>query len=110
MDETFGQRIHRLRVARGLRVPDLAHASGLTECAVRHLESGQTNGASLIVGLHMSRYLNVSPDYLATGIDVNAEASTEMTAVLSRLDDYGRRIAALERRGAGGCSTDGEHG
>ena len=40
--ETFGERLRRLRTARGLRVLDVAYAAGITEGAIRQLETGQT--------------------------------------------------------------------
>jgi transcriptional regulator with XRE-family HTH domain len=108
MDETFGQRVHRLRVARGVRVPDLACGAGITGGVIRQLESGQTNEVTLIAGLRIARYLEVSPGYLATGIDAEMEASSEIAAVRSRLRAYGRRIAALEGGGTGRCPLGDE--
>ena len=54
-DETFGQRLRRLRTARGLRVLEVAYAAGITEGAIRQMGSGSTKGASLVVGLLLCR-------------------------------------------------------
>lgn len=83
-DETFGDRLKRLRKARGLRVMDVAYAAGLTEGAIRQMEGGQTKG--------------VTPDYLATGTEGGADDAGLTCVVLARLDDHERRIAALDRR------------
>ena len=65
--ETFGQRLKRLREARGLRKTVLARRVGLTEAAIRQLESGRTSEARLTAGLRIAEVLGVDPDYLAFG-------------------------------------------
>jgi hypothetical protein len=45
----------------------LAHAVGVTEGAIRQMESGQTKAASFVFGLRLARVLDVTPWYLATG-------------------------------------------
>lgn len=94
-DETFGKRLQRLRTARRLRVMDVAYAAGLTEGAIRQLESGQTKGATLVAGLRIAKLLGVTPDYLATG----AEGSDDTgLSLIGRLNDHERRLSELERR------------
>ncbi len=69
MTETFGQRLRRLREARGLRKTVLARQVGLTEAAIRQLESGRTSDARLADGVRIAAVLGVEPGYLAFGDD-----------------------------------------
>ena len=94
--ETFSERLRRLRLARGLRVLDVAYAAGITEGAIRQMESGQTKGASLIVGLRLAKMLGVSPEYLAFGTEGSADDQGLIRVILGRLDDHERRLGALE--------------
>jgi transcriptional regulator with XRE-family HTH domain len=96
--ESFGDRLRRLRVARGFRVTDVAYAAGLTEGSIRQLESGQTKSVSLPVGLRIAKSLGVSPEYLATGTGPSDGDDIPTAPILSRLDDHERRIAVLEAR------------
>ncbi len=65
--ETFGERLRRLREARGLRKTVLARRVGLTEAAIRQLESGRTSDARLADGVRIAAALGVEPGYLAFG-------------------------------------------
>lgn len=65
--ETFGERLARLRSEKGMRPTDLAHRVGMTEGAIRHLESGHTKQPSLSVGIKIAKALDVTPEYLAFG-------------------------------------------
>jgi transcriptional regulator with XRE-family HTH domain len=65
--ETVGQRVKRLRKARGLRESDLARSAGLSERTIRLIESGQGNGGTLLEGLRIAQCLMVTPEYLAHG-------------------------------------------
>ncbi len=67
--ETFGERLRRLREARGLRKTVLARRVGLTEAAIRQLESGRTSDARLADGVRIAAVLGVDPCYLAFGDD-----------------------------------------
>jgi transcriptional regulator with XRE-family HTH domain len=96
--ETFGQRLKRLRNARGLRVTDVAAAAGITEGAIRQLEAGSTKGASLVNGLRIAKRLGVSPDYLATGTDGTDDDMGLTRVILARLDDHERRLVNVERQ------------
>ncbi len=95
-DETFGDRLKRLRKARGLRVLDVAYAAGITEGAIRQMEAGQTKGASLVVGLRLAKMLGVTPDYLATGGEGSADDAGLLRVILGRLENQERRLAAVE--------------
>ncbi len=94
--ETFGERLKRLRTARALRVLDVAFAAGITEGAIRQMESGQTKGASLVVGLRLAKMLGVTPEYLAHGTEGSAEDQGVLRVILGRLDDHERRLGIME--------------
>ena len=96
--ETFGQRLKRLRTVRGLRVLDLGYAAGITEGAIRQIESGQTKSASLLAGIRLAKLLGVSAEYLATGTESRADDDGLLRVLLDRLDNHERRLAAMEAR------------
>jgi len=68
--ESFRERLRRLRLERGLSVGDLAQRAGVTEGAIRQMESGQTKNASFRTGLRLAKVLEVDANYLAEGNDV----------------------------------------
>ncbi len=104
--ETFGERVRRLRLARGMRVLDVAYAVGITEGAIRQMETGQTKSASLVVGLRLAKIFGVTPDYLATGVESRNEDTGLLHVILARLDDQERRLAEAEKRfGSGGPTS-----
>jgi transcriptional regulator with XRE-family HTH domain len=104
--DTFGERLRSLRTRRHLTPSALAHAVGVTEGAIRQMESGQTKSASFLVGLKLSHVLGVSPHFLATGRDAPPEtespAQDRAVALLERLSvqisAIDRRVKALEAR------------
>lgn len=65
LGERFGKRVKQAREAAGLTIGALAQMVGVTEGAVRQMESGQTKSASFLVGLKISHVLNLSPWELA---------------------------------------------
>jgi transcriptional regulator with XRE-family HTH domain len=65
--ETFGERLRRLREARGLRKTALARRVGLTEACIRQLESGRTSQPRLSDGMRLADALGADPRYLAFG-------------------------------------------
>ena len=88
--ERFGRRLRRLRLARGLSCSQLAYRVGVTEGAIRQMESGQTKIASFVIGLRLAQELGATAWYLAVGgaDDRDREGDDSLT----------RRVAALERR------------
>lgn len=66
-EESFGKRLQRLRLAKGLSAGKLAIYAGVTEGAIRQMEYGQTKSASFAVGVKMAEMLGVDPLYLAEG-------------------------------------------
>ncbi|MDQ6943091.1 MAG: helix-turn-helix domain-containing protein [Candidatus Eremiobacteraeota bacterium] len=65
--ESFRVRLRRLREARNVTPNTLASLVGVTEGAIRQMESGQTHAASLRVGVRLAEALGVTPAYLAFG-------------------------------------------
>ncbi len=89
--ERFGERLRRLRVDRRISCAQLAHRVGVTEGAIRQMESGQTKMASFVIGLRLARELGVEACYLANGSG-DDDASYDPDASLAR------RVEALEAR------------
>ena len=90
--ESFGQRLRRLRISRSLTCSGLAHRVGITEGAIRQMESGQTKIASFLIGLRLAKELGTDAWYLATG-----ERDGDETAALGA-DQLALRLRALERQ------------
>ncbi|HZO94860.1 MAG TPA: helix-turn-helix transcriptional regulator [Candidatus Baltobacteraceae bacterium] len=95
--ETFGQRLRRLRTERGLTIGVLAKLVGVTDSAIRQLESGESKSASFAVGLRLAHVLEVDPAVLAFG---------EGSSLVGRLRDVERRLSAIEAAGFFGAGGD----
>jgi transcriptional regulator with XRE-family HTH domain len=95
--ETFADRLRRLRTAASLSASDLAYRVGVTEGAIRQLESGRTKSASFTFGLKLSKELGVDPWVLATGFGEREEPPAKKTASGSLKDRVARLEARLER-------------
>jgi transcriptional regulator with XRE-family HTH domain len=91
--EDFGPRLRRLRLGTGLSPSALAHAVGVTEGAIRQMESGQTRFASFPVGVRLAEALGVKPRYLAFG---DEKDKGEALRPVDRLSALERRVAALD--------------
>ncbi|MBV8643320.1 MAG: helix-turn-helix transcriptional regulator [Candidatus Eremiobacteraeota bacterium] len=89
--ESFGERLRRLRLASGLSCAQLAQRVGVTEGAVRQMESGQTKIASFVIGLRLAKELRTDAWYLANGVTDDAETP-------GGADALSLRVAALEQR------------
>lgn len=100
MPETFGERLRTLRTAHRLTPSAVAHAVGVTEGAIRQMESGQTKNASFLVGLRLSRLLGVTPWYLATGDEApnGAEAPAPEASLVELVEQLTLQVHALDRR------------
>jgi transcriptional regulator with XRE-family HTH domain len=92
----------------------LAHAVGVTEGAIRQMESGQTKSASFLVGLKLAHVLGVTAWFLATGRDnpeTESPSPDRAVAALERLslqiNAIDRRVKALEARRRGGTRRKG---
>ncbi len=91
--EEFGPRLRRLRLAAGMAPIDLAHGVGVTEGAIRQMESGQTKIASFPVGVRLAEVLGVDAAYLAFGETGKGRAAKPV----DRFAALEERVARLER-------------
>lgn len=85
--ESFGERLRRLRKERALTVAALAKMVGVTDSAIRQIESGESKSASFAVGLRLAQVLEVDPFVLAFG---------EGTSLAGRVLEIERRVTAIE--------------
>jgi transcriptional regulator with XRE-family HTH domain len=93
--ESFGERLRRLRVARGVSCAQLAHRVGVTEGAIRQMESGQTKMASFVIGLRLAKELGTGAWYLANGVPDDAEPPAGPDAIALRVRALEDRISLL---------------
>jgi transcriptional regulator with XRE-family HTH domain len=104
--DSFGDRLRTLRTRRRFTPSALAHAVGVTEGAIRQMESGQTKSASFVIGLKLANVLGVTAWYLATGRDdppetVSPAHDRSAGSLLERLEKVERhvlQINAIDRR------------
>ncbi|MDP9150991.1 MAG: helix-turn-helix domain-containing protein [Myxococcota bacterium] len=96
--QRFGVRLRELRAAKGVSASELAYRVGVTEGAIRSMESGATKSPSFGVGLKIAAVLGVDAWRLATGAETPLVMTDpiERDAVRTRFDDLERRLAALE--------------
>lgn len=93
VEETFGQRLRRLRTARGLRLRDLGVPS-----SVRQYESGARLPRSVRVVSHLAQVLDVPIDHLLTVLPTERQGWTpRMAAVLELLEKDPASALALAR-------------
>jgi transcriptional regulator with XRE-family HTH domain len=80
--ETMGQRITVLREARGLSIPELAKAIGVTRAAVWQWEQDMVKGIRPESFIRLCHTLMVTPEYLVWGPDrpAGVEAPTRRKA------------------------------
>ncbi len=86
--ETFGVRLRRLRTERGFKIAGLARTVLVTEAAIRNLETGESKGASFVVGVRLADALGVDVHYLAFG---------EGMSLAGRVTELERRMSAFEQ-------------
>ena len=91
--EEFGSRLRRLRLAAEMTPNELSNRVGVTEGAIRQMESGQTKIASFPVGVRLAEVLGVEPHYLAFG-DAKSGAAAKP---IDRFADLEQRVARLEK-------------
>ena len=93
--ESFGARLRRLRLARATSCAQLAHRVGVTEGAIRQMESGQTKMASFVIGLRLAKELGTDAWYLANGVADDAEAQDGADGIVLRVSALEQQIASL---------------
>jgi transcriptional regulator with XRE-family HTH domain len=97
--QAFRERLRTLRTRRRLTPSAFAHAVGVTEGAIRQMESGQTKTPSFLVGLRLAHVLGVTPSYLATGRDDPSETgSPSPDRSLALVERLATQISGLDRR------------
>ena len=96
--ECFGERLRRLRLSRALSCAQLAHCVGVTEGAIRQMESGQTKMASFVIGLRLAKELGTGPWYLANGVPDDTNDACEGDALVLRLAALEHRVSLLVGR------------
>jgi len=95
MDETFAERLRRLREQRGLTVGTLALRAGLTEAAIRKMEYGDTKGHGFVNGLRIAEALGVDPWELAFGKRAKRDAKSGTKSTEARLRSLQEQVAIL---------------
>jgi transcriptional regulator with XRE-family HTH domain len=95
MEETFAERLKRLREQSGLTVGRLALRAGLTEAAIRKMEYGDTKGHGFINGLKIAEALGVDPAELAFGQRRKRASRSESSSIESRLRSLQEQVAIL---------------
>jgi transcriptional regulator with XRE-family HTH domain len=103
--ELFRHRLRRLREAKNITPSALGYLVGVTEGAIRQMESGQTKRASFAVGVRIAEVLGVEPAYLAFGDsdgrdDPNVADKPHVVPVdtRNRWDDAEARFTRLRER------------
>lgn len=100
--ELFRHRLRRLREAKNLNLTDLAYKVGVTEGAIRQMETGQTKRASFAVGVRIAEVLGVTPAYLAFGDSDGREDPNKPHVVAvdtrNRWDEAEERFTRLRER------------
>ncbi len=91
--ESFGERLKRLRTEKAIPVTMLASAAGVTEGAVRQLESGRIKTPGFDIGVLLADTLGVDARYLAFGEDRRA-----CGPMARRVANVERRVTLIEER------------
>lgn len=98
-EETFAVRLRRLRQERRMSFTKLAIAVGVTEGALRQMESGQTKWPAFPVGIRLAHVLGVEPRDLAFGESDGTEFSPDVLALPpSRTAELEKKVAGLTKR------------
>jgi len=93
MAETSADRLRRLRDEHGMTIAGLAMEVGVSESAIRQLETGNVRSPSFAVGLRLAHRLGVDPYYLAFGESSNL--NERLLVVERRLTNVEQRIASI---------------
>lgn len=104
--EQFRDRLRRLRTDRKMSITQLAYAAGVSEGAIRQMESGQTKWPALPAAIRMAYALGVDPRDLAfgdsDGTDLAPDAlpvpRSRIEIVESELASVAARLTALEQK------------
>jgi transcriptional regulator with XRE-family HTH domain len=106
--ENFGERLRRFRTASRLSTSDLAFRIGVTEGAIRQLESGRTKSPSFSIGLKLAEVLDVDPWLLSTGVSRGEPSRSPQSGSLKdRVALLEARVDGLERQALVGARAKG---
>lgn len=95
MEETFADRLKRLREKRGLTVGRLALLAGLTEAAIRKMEYGDTKGHGFVNGLKIADALGVDPWELAFGRRSRHAPAADARSLEARVKSLQEQVSVL---------------
>ncbi len=91
---SFGIRLRRKRLEKGLNQKALAEAVGVTNAAVSKWESNGATAISAVVALKLSQRLNVNPFWLVLG-QGGANDKVEIPELSKPAEDLARKIDRL---------------
>jgi transcriptional regulator with XRE-family HTH domain len=111
--DTFADRLRSLRTRRRLSPSELAYAVGVTEGAIRQMESGQTKSASFMIGLKLANVLGVTAWFLATGRDdppetVSPAHDRSAGSLLERVEKLERQLVQINAKGRRVKASEGQ--
>lgn len=107
MEHTLGSRLRAARKNARLTASQLASVAGVTEDAIRKIESGSSRQPSFATGLEIARALGVSPLVLAYGESEKTGILTTGDALASSIRTLRTSRAELEALGVVGASVFG---
>jgi predicted nucleotidyltransferase/DNA-binding Xre family transcriptional regulator len=95
--EPIGARVRRLRISQHMTATELAMRAGVSEDAIRKIESGRSKQPSFVTGVHIAAALDVPPALLAFGEAGTSagDPSPSLSHVLRVLRDAKSELAAL---------------
>src|SRR5579863_2764811 len=90
---SLGKVIKRLRKTKGLTADALARSVGITENAIRKIESGESKEPRFSTGLRMAAVLGVSPLQLTGGVNGRQVGSgPDLARVIKRIRGVRKRL------------------
>ncbi|MDQ2679466.1 MAG: XRE family transcriptional regulator [Candidatus Eremiobacteraeota bacterium] len=91
----IGERVRAYRKSRGLTAAGLAAKSGVSENAIRKIESGNSKQPSFVTGVRIADALGLSPRILAFGEAARREEIPELASLLRKMRERRRELNAL---------------
>lgn len=82
---SFGQRLHRLRIARSLSLQDVATATGISKAHVWNLEKGLSDNPSVELAIKLAELFRVRVADLIGENPSSADEEPEMVAMFRDL-------------------------
>jgi len=107
MEHTLGSRLRAARKDAGFTASELASVAGMSEDAIRKIESGSSKQPSFAAGLEIARALGVSPLVLAYGESERTATSATTDVLASTIRTLRACRTELESLGVVGASVFG---